>query len=186
MKYFLHVAILFCLHFSYLYSQNINSEYNQFITKYFQMNNKYNHGYIDYVSDNKYMINFFNNAKKFIENINPQFWTDILNNPSLIEKYPESPNIILFMSSMEFLYDIYNFNMSVGYAIEQKIKRKIQFNAASGDNYGLIIPLHFPLGTAGIGTYLNFQLEDTKSSLKYDNDFARLINAIDKVPFPYI
>ena len=90
------------------------------------------------------------------------------------------------MSSIEFLYDVYNINMSVGYAIEQKIKRKISFNAASGDNYGLIIPLHFPLGTVGIGAYLNFQLEDEKTSLHYDNDFARLINSIDKVPFPYI
>lgn len=186
MKYFLHVAFFLCLHIPYLYSQDINTEYNQFITKYFQMNNKYNQGYIDYISNNKYIINFFNNAKNFIENINPQFWKDVLNNPKLIEKYPESPNTILLMSSIEFLYDIYNFNMSVGYAIEQKIKRKIQFNAASGDNYGLIIPLHFPLGTVGIGAYLNFQLEDTKSSLSYDNDFARLINSIDKVPFPYI
>ena len=57
------------------------------------------------------IINFFNNAKNFVEDINPQFWTDILNNPSLIEKYPESPDTILFMSSIEFLYDIYNFNM---------------------------------------------------------------------------
>ncbi|WP_239662070.1 hypothetical protein [Brachyspira hyodysenteriae] len=186
MKYFLRICILFGLHCAYVFSQNINSEYNQFITKYFQMNNKYNQGYIDYISNNEYIINFFNNAKNFIEDINPQFWKDVLNNPKLIEKYPESPNTILLMSSIEFLYDIYNFNMSVGYAIEQKIKRKIQFNAASGDNYGLIIPLHFPLGTVGIGAYLNFQLEDTKSSLSYDNDFARLINSIDKVPFPYI
>lgn len=168
------------------FSQNINAEYNQFITKYFQMKNKYDQGYIDYISNNEYCINFFNNAKKFIQNINPQFWTDILNNPALIEKYPESPNTILFMSSIEFLYDIYNINMSAAYSIEQKIKRKIHFNAASGDNYGLIIPLHFPLGTAGIGAYLNFQLEDEKSSLNYGNDFARLINSIDKVPFPYI
>ena len=90
------------------------------------------------------------------------------------------------MSSINFLYDIYNFNMSVGYSIEQKIKRKIQFNAASGDNYGLIIPMHYPLGTVGIGAYLNFQLEDKTTSLSYENDFARLINSIDKVPFPYI
>ncbi|ASJ22765.1 hypothetical protein BHAMNSH16_04165 [Brachyspira hampsonii] len=150
------------------------------------MENKYNAGYIDYISKNEYILNFFNNTKSFIEDINPDFWTDVVNNPSLIAKYPESPDAILLMSSINFLYDIYNFNMSVSYSIEQKIKRKIQFNAASGDNYGLIIPLHFPLGTAGIGAYLNFQLEDTKTSLNYDNDFARLINSIDKVPFPYI
>lgn len=102
MKYFLHVAFFLCLHIPYLYSQDINTEYNQFITKYFQMNNKYNQGYIDYISNNKYIINFFNNAKNFIENINPQFWKDVLNNPKLIEKYPESPNTILLMSSIEF------------------------------------------------------------------------------------
>ena len=76
------------LHCAYVFSQNINSEYNQFITKYFQMNNKYNQGYIDYISNNEYIINFFNNAKNFIEDINPQFWKDVLNNPKLIEKYP--------------------------------------------------------------------------------------------------
>ncbi|WP_308461392.1 hypothetical protein [Brachyspira hampsonii] len=168
------------------FSQDINSQYNEFITKYFQMENKYDAGYIDYISKNEYLLNFFNNTKLFIEDINPDFWTDVVNNPSLISKYPESPDAILLMSSINFLYDIYYFNMSVGYSIEQKIKRKIQFNAASGDNYGLIIPLHFPLGTVGIGAYLNFQLEDTKTSLNYDNDFARLINSIDKVPFPYI
>ena len=54
MKYFLHICILFGLYFSYAFSQNINNEYNQFITKYFQMNNQYNQGYIDYISDNKF------------------------------------------------------------------------------------------------------------------------------------
>ncbi|WP_295161443.1 hypothetical protein [uncultured Brachyspira sp.] len=90
------------------------------------------------------------------------------------------------MTGIEFLYEVYNLNNQARHSIEQKIKRKINFNTASGDNYGLIIPLHFPLGTAGIGTYLNFQLEDKKSSLKHNNDFARLINYIDKLPFPYI
>ena len=51
------------------------------------------------------------------------------------------------MTGIEFLYEVYNLNNQARHSIEQKIKRKINFNTASGDNYGLIIPLHFPLGT---------------------------------------
>lgn len=76
---------------------------------------------------NESCFNFFDNARKFIQNINPDFWTAVVQDPALIEKYPESPNTILFMSSIEFLYDIYHFNMGVSSAIEQKIKRKINF-----------------------------------------------------------
>lgn len=58
MKYFLHILILTGLTFNCSFSQTINAEYNQFITKYFQMKNKYNQGYIDYISENEYIINF--------------------------------------------------------------------------------------------------------------------------------
>ncbi len=67
-----------------------------------------------------------------------------------------------------------------------KLKRKVFFNAASGDNYGLVIPMHFPLGTIGIGTYVNMTYETFTKNEKHDNNFINLVNAIDRVALPYV
>ncbi|MBW5411183.1 hypothetical protein E6A50_12505 [Brachyspira hampsonii] len=90
------------------------------------------------------------------------------------------------MAGPEYLYNTYAFNLGISSLVMDKLKRKAFFNAASGDNYGLVIPMHFPLGTIGIGTYVNMTYETFTKYEKYDNNLVNLINSIDRVALPYV
>ena len=104
--------------------------------------------------------------------------------PYKIYRYTDNNDVAFLLGASSGLAYLYEGNIDKMSTLMNKLKRKINMSAASGDNYGIIIPLHYPLGTIGLSTYVKFQLPDERlEGVGYWND---MINALDHVPIPYV
>lgn len=107
-----------------------------------------------------------------------------MKDPSKIYRYTDNNDVAFLLGASSGLAYLYEGSFDKMDSIMSKLKRKININVTSGDNYGIIIPLHYPLGTIGLSTYVNFQLPDEKNDgIGYWHD---MLNAIDHIPIPYI
>lgn len=184
LKRFVCIILFYVIGINTIYSQT--ADLYDFFNSYFTSKGLNNSDAINFVLQNSYLPSFFDGAKNYINNINPNDWTKVLNDPSLISLYTENEDVVLMMAGAEYLYDTYMFNLGVSSLVMDKLKRKAFFNAASGDNYGLVIPLHFPLGTVGVGTYVNMSYDTFTKNIKDNNNFVNIVNAIDRVALPYV
>ena len=173
LKRFVCIILFYVIGINTIYSQT--ADLYDFFNSYFTSKGLNNSDAINFVLQNSYLPSFFDGAKNYINNINPNDWTKVLNDPSLISLYTENEDVVLMMAGAEYLYDTYMFNLGVSSLVMDKLKRKAFFNAASGDNYGLVIPLHFPLGTVGVGTYVNMSYDTFTKNIKDNNNFVNIV-----------
>ena len=69
------------------------------------------------------------------------------------------------------------------------LKKKTAFNAASGNNTGLLIPMHTPIGSFGINLYSDVPLlhiDYIKNPTRTQNDYEALSKALDILPIPHV
>lgn len=168
-----------------LYAQNNNAKptFEEFMNKY-SVYDKYIAGDIDFLAKVPSIQKLWGNTYQYIENLGSSNWIAIMKDPSKIYRYTDNNDVALLLGASSGLAYLYEGNIDKMNTLVNKLKRKINMNVASGDNYGLIIPLHYPLGTIGLSTYVNFQLPDNKiEGIGYWND---MLNALDHIPIPYI
>ena len=146
-----------------LYAQNNNAKptFEEFMNKY-SVYDKYIAGDIDFLAKVPSIQKLWGNTYQYIENLGSSNWIAIMKDPSKIYRYTDNNDVALLLGASSGLAYLYEGNIDKMNTLVNKLKRKINMNVASGDNYGLIIPLHYPLGTIGLSTYVNFQLPDNK------------------------
>ena len=121
---------------------------------------------IDFLSKIPSIQKLWENTYKYIEGLGSSNWLAIMKDPSKIYRYTDNNDVAFLLGASSGLAYLYEGNFDKMNTLIAQLKRKINMNAASGDNYGLIIPLHYPLGTIGLSTYVNFQLPDEKMKEK--------------------
>lgn len=178
------VLLYLCL-YKNLYSKNNPAKptFQEFMQKYSQFD-EYIENDIDFLSKLPSIQRLWNNTYKYIESLGSSNWLAIMKDPSKIYRYTDNNDVAFLLGASSGLAYLYEGSFDKMDSIMSKLKRKININVTSGDNYGIIIPLHYPLGTIGLSTYVNFQLPDEKNDgIGYWHD---MLNAIDHIPIPYI
>lgn len=139
---------------------------------------------IEFLSKVPTIQKLWENTYNYIEGLGASNWLAIMKDPYKIYRYTDNNDVAFLLGASSGLAYLYEGNIDKMSTLMNKLKRKINMSAASGDNYGIIIPLHYPLGTIGLSTYVNFQLPDERlEGVGYWND---MINALDHVPIPYV
>ncbi|WP_295161822.1 hypothetical protein [uncultured Brachyspira sp.] len=180
---YIFITYICCLS---LYSQSIyNSDlFYNFLTNYSLEYDKNILEDIDYLKTQDFIIKYWSNAYNKINNLGSSNWGAINGSVSNIHKYTDDNDVAFFIGAVKGMSYFYESGMDRMGILFEALKRKINMSAASGDNYGLIIPMHFPLGTAGISAYVNWQLPDSK--IKGESYYLEYIRALERVPIPYV
>ncbi len=102
------ITIILCIScIGVLYSQTSSVDIQNFYSTYLNSKGLNDPDIVNWVSQNKYLESFFEGAKNYINNINPDDWNKVINDPSLISLYTENEYPILMMAGAEYLYNTY-------------------------------------------------------------------------------
>ena len=142
---------------------------------------------ISFIKDNGQLNGLY---RETVGGFNPLQFFQIVNNPTNILDYTTNASAILFVGTSLLYMELVNGNYQIADKAVNKLKSKFANTSTMGDNYGLIIPLHFPLGTLGFNIYSDIPKDTSKlkeSALKVkDGDYDVILDAIDSTPLPYI
>ncbi len=142
---------------------------------------------ISFIKDNSQLNGLYRDT---VGSFNPLQFFQIVNNPTNILNYTTNASAILFVGTSLLYMELVNGNYQITDKVINKLKSKFANISTMGDNYGLIIPLHFPLGTLGINIYSDFSGDINKlrkSAQKVrEGDYDVILDAIDFTPLPYI
>ena len=111
----------------------------------------------------------------------------IAQNPSSLLETTTNESIILLIGTTVGFLEAYRAQNIINVTLFDKVKNRMSFMAATGGNYGLVIPTYFPLGVFGVSVYMdvpNYKRETVSLTSEYD--YAILANAVGSVPMPYI
>lgn len=128
--------------------------------------------------------------KETIESFNPLQVITIFKNPADILNYTTNAAALSFMGTSLLYMEAVNGNYQIANRAIDRLKSKFANMSTAGENYGLIVPLHFPLGTLGFNVYSDFPSDINK--LKTSNkdissgNYDIVLDAIDAVPLPYV
>ncbi len=112
---------------------------------------------------------------------------DLAQNPSNLLETTENESIILLIGTTIAFLEAYRSQNEMNIVLLDRIRSRMSFMAASGDNYGLIIPTYFPLGIFGVSMYMNmpdYIRDPIPLTLNYG--YAAFANAISSIPMPHI
>ena len=142
---------------------------------------------ISFIKDNGQLNGLY---RETVGSFNPLQFFQIVNNPTNILDYTTNASAILFVGTSLLYMELVNGNYQIADKAVNKLKSKFANVSTMGDNYGLIIPLNFPLGTLGFNIYSDIPKDANKlkeAALKVkDGDYDVILDAIDSTPLPYI
>lgn len=139
---------------------------------------------VSFIKDNGQLNGLY---RETVGSFNPLQFFQIVNNPTNILDYTTNASAILFVGTSLLYMELVNGNYQIADKAVNKLKSKFANVSTMGDNYGLIIPLNFPLGTLGFNIYSDIPKDANKlkeSALKVkDGDYDVILDAIDFYSF---
>ena len=142
---------------------------------------------ISFIKDNSQLNGLY---RETVGSFNPLQFFQIINNPTNMLDYTTNASTILLVGTSLLYMELVNGNYQIADKAVNKLKSKFANVSTMGDNYGLIIPLNFPLGTLGFNIYSDIPKDANKlkeSALKVkDGDYDVILDAIDSTPLPYL
>ena len=111
----------------------------------------------------------------------------IAQNPEKILDTTTNESVILLVGTTLGFLELANMQQGTATTVINALKKKTAFNAASGNNTGLLIPMHTPIGSFGINLYSDVPLSSSdkiKNSTK--NDYESLSDSLELLPIPHI
>ncbi|WP_420535790.1 hypothetical protein [Brachyspira intermedia] len=173
-----------------LYSQVIPTiDYKTFINAYIESTGTYNNipkETLNILIESKQMNQLFDDGIKtftFGEILT------IIQNPEKVLDTTTNESVILLVGTTLGFLEVANMQQGTATVVLNALKNKAAFNAASGNNTGLLIPMHTPIGSFGINLYSDVPLlhiNDIANSPTTRNDYDSLANALDILPIPHI
>lgn len=112
--------------------------------------------------------------------------------------YGTNETIILITGTTAGFLEAANMQLETALSIANSLKSKISFNANSGNNNGLLIPMHTPLGSFGLNLYVDTPIFDIMKAKTYpvnttDNnqyegisDYKSISEAAKYIPIPHL
>lgn len=192
MKRLLFVLLLAVFNSFNLFSQVFppiipNIDYGTFINAYVESTGRYNNipkETLNILIESEQMNKLFDDGIKtftFGELIT------IAQNPETILDTTTNESVILLVGTTLGFLEIANMQQGTATIVINALKKKTAFNAASGNNTGLLIPMHTPIGSFGINLYSDVPLSSSdkiKNSTK--NDYDSLSDSLELLPIPHI
>ncbi|PCG19380.1 hypothetical protein [Brachyspira sp. G79] len=172
-----------------LYSQFPGLNYNTFINAYIDYTGMYNNipkETLDILTSSEQMNKLFDDGIKsftFGELIS------IAQNPEKVLDTTTNESVILLVGTTLGFLEVANMQQGTASAVLNALKNKTAFNAASGNNTGLLIPMHTPIGSFGINLYSDVPLlhiDYIKNPTRTQNDYEALSKALDILPIPHV
>lgn len=141
----------------------------------------------DFIGENQQLKDLY---KKTIDSFNPLQLITIFKNPADILNYTTNAAALSFMGTSLLYMEAVNGNYQIASKAVDRLKTKFANISTAGENYGLLIPMYFPLGSLGINVYSDFPTDINKLSAS-DKDISSgnydvVLDAIDAVPLPYL
>ena len=172
-----------------LYSQFPGLNYNTFINAYIEYTGMYNNipkETLDILTSSEQMNKLFDDGIKsftFGELIS------IAQNPEKVLDTTTNESVILLVGTTLGFLEVANMQQGTAAVVLNALKKKTAFNAASGNNTGLLIPMHTPIGSFGINLYSDVPLlhiDYIKNPTRTQNDYEALSKALDILPIPHV
>ncbi|MEI0526709.1 hypothetical protein [Brachyspira murdochii] len=172
-----------------LHSQFPGLNYNTFINAYIDYTGMYNNipkETLDILTSSEQMNKLFDDGIKsftFGELIS------IAQNPEKILDTTTNESVILLVGTTLGFLEVANMQQGTASVVLNALKKKTAFNAASGNNTGLLIPMHTPIGSFGINLYSDVPLlhiDYIRNSTRTQNDYEALSKALDILPIPHV
>ena len=172
-----------------LYSQFPGLNYNTFINAYIEYTGIYNNipkETLDILTSSEQMNKLFDDGIKsftFGELIS------IAQNPEKVLDTTTNESVILLVGTTLGFLEVANMQQGTAAIVLNALKKKTAFNAASGNNTGLLIPMHTPIGSFGINLYSDVPLlhiDYIKNPTRTQNDYEALSKALDILPIPHV
>ena len=172
-----------------LYSQFPGLNYNTFINAYIEYTGMYNNipkETLDILTSSEQMNKLFDDGIKsftFGELIS------IEQNPEKVLDTTTNESVILLVGTTLGFLEVANMQQGTAAVVLNALKKKTAFNAASGNNTGLLIPMHTPIGSFGINLYSDVPLlhiDYIKNPTRTQNDYEALSKALDILPIPHV
>lgn len=111
----------------------------------------------------------------------------IAQNPEKILDTTTNESVILLVGTTLGFLELANMQQGSATLVINALKKKTAFNAASGNNTGLLIPMHTPIGSFGINLYSDVPLYSAEKIKKStQNDYESLSKSLDLLPIPHI
>ena len=113
----------------------------------------------------------------------------IAQNPEKVLDTTTNESVILLVGTTLGFLEVANMQQGTAAVVLNALKKKTAFNAASGNNTGLLIPMHTPIGSFGINLYSDVPLlhiDYIKNPTRTQNDYEALSKALDILPIPHV
>lgn len=156
-----------------------NIDYGTFINAYVESTGRYNNipkETLNILTDSKQMNKLFDDGIKtftFGELIT------IAQNPEKILDTTTNESVILLVGTTLGFLELANMQQGSATLVINALKKKTAFNAASGNNTGLLIPMHTPIGSFGINLYSDVPLYSAEKIKKStQNDYESLSKSL--------
>ena len=150
------VMITLCIN---LYSQVIPTiDYKTFINAYIESTGTYNNipkETLNILIESKQLNQLFDDGIKtftFGEILT------LIQNPEKVLYTTTNESVILLVGTTLGFLEVANMQQGTATVVLNALKNKAAFNAASGNNTGLLIPMHTPIGSFGINLYSDVPL----------------------------
>ena len=180
--------IIFMVFHCVLYSQ-INITYKDFINTYLNNSGMYQNVQketLDILTSNPQMNKLFDDGiKSFTFN---ELMGIIRNPEAMLDTTTNESVILLFGTTLAYL-EIADAQVETSKYIMNALQRKAAFNTASGNNNGILIPMHTPIGSFGINFYTDaplMQLDYIINKPANQTDYESISKAIEMLPIPHI
>ena len=180
--------IIFMVFHCVLYSQ-INITYKDFINTYLNNSGMYQNVQketLDILTSNPQMNKLFDDGiKSFTFN---EIMGIIRNPEAMLDTTTNESVILLFGTTLAYL-EIADAQVETSKYIMNALQRKAAFNTASGNNNGILIPMHTPIGSFDINFYTDaplMQLDYIINKPANQTDYESISKAIEMLPIPHI
>ena len=121
----------------------------------------------------------------------------IIREPNSILTNTTNENIILIFGTTIGYLEAARMQLETTQLIANSLKSKISFNANSGNNNGLLIPMHTPIGSFGINLYVDTPIFALQRAVTYPvendgkqydkvSDYKSISEAIKYIPIPHL
>lgn len=183
-----------------LYPQIVKVKYGDFIDAYARdvgLYNSLSKEALNSLKENSQMNNLFEN---WLGNIGFNDLLAMARDPLSIlnSDYGTNEIIILLFGTTAGYLAAASMQLETSQLIIDSLKSKISFNANSGNNNGLLIPMHTPIGSFGLNLYVDTPIYDiqkaktypatTTDNKKYDDisDYKSISDALKYIPIPHL
>ncbi len=121
----------------------------------------------------------------------------ISKDPSKILDSSTNENLILIFGTTVGYLEAANMQLNTSMEIANSLKSKISFNANSGNNNGLLIPMHTPIGSFGLNLYVDTPIFEIQKAVTYPiyddgkrydeiSDYKSISDAVKYIPVPHL